>query len=34
MSEIIVNGGKKIYGGISVQGEKNRVLTQLPGTVL
>ena len=34
MSEIIVNGGKKLYGGISVQGAKNSVLPVLAATVL
>ncbi len=34
MSEIIVNGGKRLYGGISVQGAKNSVLPVLAATVL
>ena len=34
MSEIIINGGKKLYGGISVQGAKNSVLPVLAATVL
>ena len=34
MSEIIVNGGKKLYGGISVQGAKNSVLPVLAATVV
>ncbi|MEE1005989.1 MAG: UDP-N-acetylglucosamine 1-carboxyvinyltransferase [Acutalibacteraceae bacterium] len=34
MSEIIVNGGKKLYGGITVQGAKNSVLPVLAATVL
>lgn len=34
MSEIIVNGGKKLSGSITVQGAKNSVLPILAGTVL
>ena len=34
MSEIIINGGKRLSGGVSVQGAKNSVLPVLAGTVL
>ncbi len=34
MSEIIVNGGKKLSGQINVQGAKNSVLPILAGTIL
>ena len=34
MSEIIINGGKKLSGEITVQGAKNSVLPVLAATVL
>ena len=34
MSEIAVNGGKRLYGEVSVQGAKNSVLPLLAGSVL
>ena len=34
MSEIIINGGKRLSGRVSVQGAKNSVLPVLAGTVL
>ena len=34
MSEIIINGGKRLSGKVNVQGAKNSVLPVLAGTVL